>query len=366
MATILIIEDEPVLRRVVARLLHSAEHETLEAENGQQGIALAKQHVPDLILCDVLMPVMDGYKTLKALQGDPITAHIPFVFMTGKREMADLRRGMDFGADDYVTKPFTREELIAAVRVRLEKRQRLEQASEEKLDELRSKIMYVLPHELRTPLTAILGLADLLVDDAAEMDSERVTEVASGIADAAARLSRIIENYLVYSQIELLSSDESRRADVCREVLAAPAEVVTSTALKVARRREREQDLCLAADGNCAAHVSGENLAKAVEELIDNAFKFSKPGCTVDVRTSVTDADFTIDVVDRGRGMREDEIRRIGAYNQFRRDLYEQPGTGLGLVIAKGLTELHGGTFNISSDPGAQTAVRVVLRRAQG
>ncbi len=121
MTTILVIEDMDVLREEIAEILYYEGFEVLSAPDGRQGLALAEQHLPDLILCDIAMPELDGYETLKAIRANPATATIPFIFLTAKVSKADMRQGMDLGADDYLTKPFTAQELLAAIETRLKK-----------------------------------------------------------------------------------------------------------------------------------------------------------------------------------------------------------------------------------------------------
>ncbi|MHC5776631.1 EAL domain-containing response regulator [Nostoc sp.] len=121
MPKILIIEDEEAVRENILDLLEAEGFETLAAANGRIGIHLAISEVPDLILCDIMMPELDGYGVLKALREDPSTATIPFIFLTAKSAKSDFRQGMDMGADDYITKPFTRAELLSAIMNRLEK-----------------------------------------------------------------------------------------------------------------------------------------------------------------------------------------------------------------------------------------------------
>ena len=118
---ILVIEDQAAMRRNIALLLQMEGYEVVSAENGRIGLDLAKQHKPDLILCDVMMPEMDGYSVVQALRADPESATVPFVFLTAKSDRADLRVGMNFGADDYLTKPVVRDDLLAAVQVRLQR-----------------------------------------------------------------------------------------------------------------------------------------------------------------------------------------------------------------------------------------------------
>ncbi|MEH2289472.1 EAL domain-containing response regulator [Nostoc sp.] len=121
MPKILIIEDEEAVRENILDLLEAEDFQTIAAANGRIGINLAISEVPDLILCDMMMPEIDGYGVLTALRQDPSTATIPFIFLTAKSAKSDFRQGMDMGADDYITKPFTRAELLSAIMNRLEK-----------------------------------------------------------------------------------------------------------------------------------------------------------------------------------------------------------------------------------------------------
>src|SRR6266851_10490875 len=124
MKKILVIEDEPEMRRNISTLLRFQEYEPIEAENGRKGVELARREKPELILCDVMMPELDGYGVLQALQQDPSLALIPFLFLTAKGDKDDLRSGMNLGADDYLTKPVANADLVQAIEARLRRCQR--------------------------------------------------------------------------------------------------------------------------------------------------------------------------------------------------------------------------------------------------
>ncbi len=119
--TILIIEDNPAIRENTAELLQLGGYRTFTADQGKKGIELALAHKPDLIICDIMMPELDGYGVLHLLRSNPETEHIPLIFLTAKSERSDLRKGMDLGADDYITKPFEELELMNAIESRLKK-----------------------------------------------------------------------------------------------------------------------------------------------------------------------------------------------------------------------------------------------------
>ena len=123
MKKILIIEDQAPMRRNLSLMLKMEGFEVLAAENGRAGLDLAQREKPDLILCDVMMPELDGYGVLEKLRADPATATIPFIFLTARGDKPDIRQGMNLGADDYLTKPAPRAEVLAAIAARLARKQ---------------------------------------------------------------------------------------------------------------------------------------------------------------------------------------------------------------------------------------------------
>lgn len=125
MTTILVIEDMPSLREEILQMLELMDFQGIGAENGVQGVQLAQQGLPDLIICDIMLPELDGYGVLQTLRNDPETSTIPFIFLTARADRSDMRQGMTLGADDYLTKPFTSEELRGAIAAQLSKKEAL-------------------------------------------------------------------------------------------------------------------------------------------------------------------------------------------------------------------------------------------------
>ncbi len=121
MTKILVIEDEESVRLNLVEMLEAEDYEAVSAPNGMIGAMGALDHIPDLVICDVMMPELDGYGVLETLRQDPATAAIPFIFLTAKADKGDIREGMELGADDYLTKPFTRNELLQSITTRLKK-----------------------------------------------------------------------------------------------------------------------------------------------------------------------------------------------------------------------------------------------------
>ncbi len=130
MKKILIIEDNTEVRENLAEILELSDYQVETAENGKIGVAKAMSNPPDLILCDVMMPELDGFGVLKILEKKPETVDIPFIFLTAKAEKADFRKGMNLGADDYLTKPFDDVELLDAIEMRLKKSERVQKTTD--------------------------------------------------------------------------------------------------------------------------------------------------------------------------------------------------------------------------------------------
>ena len=358
MTCILIIEDEDLIRESLEDLLLAEGFKVITAENGERGMHLAKQNQPDLILCDVRMPIFNGYEVLEWLRQDKELSTVPFLFLTSMMDRHSTRKGMSLGADDYLEKPCTKDELLAAIAARLGKQKAIDQRIAEKMDALRRSITLSLPHELQTPLSGIMGLSELLMIENEELIPEEVYEYAEGIHRSAERLHRLIQNYLLYSKLMLLRSQGQTRFTApypCNSQMII-SKIGDRKVKEYARTNDLELDL---AEFDLA--VSSEDFIKIVDELVDNAFKYSNPRSKVAIRTQVTDQQWIFTIQDSGRGMNENQIANIGAYMQFERQFYEQQGSGLGLVIAKTLLEFYGGEIDIQSQEDLGTKISVTI-----
>jgi DNA-binding response OmpR family regulator/anti-sigma regulatory factor (Ser/Thr protein kinase) len=357
---ILVIEDEQLLQENIMELLDAENFEVFGAGDGKVGVKLAQQHLPDLIICDVMMPELDGYGVLRALRQNPATATIPFMFLTAKADKMDLRQGMSLGADDYLTKPFTRAELLGAISARLEKQAAIDQKQTQKLEQLRSSITLALPLEMRSPLNNILGFSQLLVDESDVLERQEVKEMSETIHKSAERLYRLIQNFVLYTELVLITTDSERIKALQSSRISSASSVIEKISIYQAKRVNREADLHLKLQDS-SVQIARGRLEKIVEELLDNAFKYSVPGTPVRVVGARVEQTFVLSVTNHGRGMSAAQIAEIGAYQQFERKLYEQQGSGLGLSITKRLAQLLGGELSIESTPDEQTTVQVML-----
>jgi DNA-binding NarL/FixJ family response regulator len=211
---ILVIDDHEPMRRNVLMILEMEGFEPLSADNGRKGLELARKEMPDLILCDITMPEMDGYAVLQALRDGKETATIPFVFLSARGEKLDVRLGMNYGADDYLTKPVGHEELLAAIAARLERKRSFDERTEEQLANVQFAPDFSSPSALEK-----LGLTP--------REAEVLLWVAQGksnadIAIIAGASEKTVKNHLTHVFEKL--GVEGRNAATVRalEVLSTP------------------------------------------------------------------------------------------------------------------------------------------------
>lgn len=353
MKKILVIEDEESLRNNVCEILGYEGFDILEAANGLKGLQLAKEKLPDLILCDIMMPVMDGYEVLAAVRENPETRLTPFILLTAMAERENIRKGMELGADDYIVKPFTIQELLQSVNSRLKKSEAVKEYAETALEELRNNLISQLPHELRTPLNSILGFGQLLRDNPETFSPEEISGYGKIIFSSGQRLYRLIQNYLIYAQLELKNNVVPANL-----VLRDAGLVCRQVAEEAAALYGRQNDLLVYASEGMV-YADQNDFMKVVEELTDNAFKFSERGSKVVISCGVEGNRFLLTITDKGRGIAAGDLHRIGAYMQFDRMLHAQQGSGLGMIISKKIVEMYKGEMDIESDTGKGTLIRV-------
>lgn len=362
MTKILVIDDERSLLEEVIDVLTFEGFDVIAANNGSEGVRMAMYHMPDLILCDVMMPVLDGYGVIQELQNYHDTRQIPFIFLTAKAGLKDLRYGMNLGADDYLMKPFQSKDLLATIRTRLDKQFRTEADQQNKIDAIHKMLVTTLPHELRTPLTSVLGSAQVINYCAGELSIEETKEYSDIILRSGQRLQRLVENYILFAQLSAIEEQHIPRDVLSKKSnVSFPSILIKDLVTQLASDAERYHDIKFDIKDDVDLAINPDFLRKIVTEIIDNAMKFSESGTKLRVSTRHNDKKFMVSVVDAGRGMNASQIKQIGPFIQFDRQHYEQQGSGLGLAIVKKLVELHHGKFTIDSQPERGTRVMIEL-----
>ncbi len=350
MAKVLVIDDEVGLLEEIVEWLHYEGYTVYSASGGAEGVQLARQHLPNLVICEVMMPYFDGYRVLLELRMDGATAWIPVIFLSALAARTDVRRGMNLGAEDYVTKPIARQELLDTIRVRLERSAEGEQQAARTLEQLRLGVLSALPHDLHAPLVGILGFGELLALNPNAYSPAEIAEMAGMIVTSGERLLHLVDRYWLFVQLEL--GQRQKEAAAC-EACALAAQ----TARRVAELYGRSEDLVVEVTDAMAA-IEAEGLEKVVYELVDNAFKHSKAGVQVRVTGGVEAGEWLLRVADQGCGALS--AARPGAV-QGEPGLL--PAAGLGWTIVRRLVALYQGVFVVQGrlGSGMEAVVRLPL-----
>ncbi len=362
MKQVLIVEDNMDVAQYICDIFEINGYGVRVAYDGLTGWEEIQHQLPDVVISDVDMPELDGYQLLDRVRHDNGTETLPFILLTARTERDNIRHGMNLGADDYVTKPFSANEILKSVETMIGKQEKYIKKQETTMRLLRKNITHSLPHELRTPLQSIIGYANLMQMDYDSMERDNIKMMADMIFDSGMRLQRLAENMLTYAQIEIIASNPEQQEQLRNNILRDPAQKIEDCINKVATQHKRLDDVTIDLDEQ-VLRITADNLNRIIHELVDNAFKFSQAGSPVNISATVYDEHYEIVISDYGRGMTAEQINLIGAYMQFDRVLYEQQGMGMGLNIAKRLVELHLGTVSIRSRPddGTQVIVQIPI-----
>jgi len=341
MKKILVVEDTQVIREEIRDILTMENFKVFEASDGIEGLESVKQAMPDLIISDISMPKLDGYEFLMELKKHVKTENIPFIFLSAKADLRDIRKGMNMGAEDYLTKPLSPDDLIIAVNKKLELRWKIEN----KLNKFKTQITQFLPHELITPLNGILGLSEYL-SEKIEIPADELRIISASIHSCGERLNRLIENYLLYSSLVIESNSFLRKKGFNDTSIIETKDTILLITNNIAENRL--DDLTLKLE-NVNLKFSKYLFTKIVDELIGNAVKFSTSGSKIVISSKINQNKYNLKIDNYGIGISYDQIEEIGAFMQFNRNVHEQQGMGLGLEIVKLITEQNGGDILIES-----------------
>jgi signal transduction histidine kinase len=374
---LLIAEDNPDMRAYLTELL-APEYEVAAVENGRKALEAASTVLPDIILSDVMMPEMDGMELVAHLKGDPDLRELPVILLTARAGSSAAATGLETGADDYVSKPFTPEELRARVRAawrlrqfsreraellaeRARERGRAEALAEE--SRRKDEFLAMLAHELRNPLAPIRTAARLLRRQ--EPQDAVIQRNSAVIERQVQNMARLLDDLLDVSQITRGKVKLKREAVDLSAVAANAGE----TARPLIEGRQHELVLSLAPEP-LPLEADRVRLEQVVINLLNNAAKYTDPGGRITVKTFREASEAVLEVCDTGRGIPPELLPHVfELFIQGERDLdRSQGGLGIGLKMVKTLVELHGGSVTAQSptlECDTQFTVRLPLATAE-
>jgi two-component system, sensor histidine kinase and response regulator len=366
--SVLVVDDNPLIIGILKSVLASRHYEVHACENGQDALDLLQTKSVDVIICDVMMPKMDGYTLHFNIRQNPALTHVPFIFLTALDQPHEIETGTESGVDDYVTKPFDPQQLLAVVKGKLVRSRALKDSVSERLDTFRKRVVHTLSHELRTPLVAINTGAELLLEQRDELGGAKTKHLLEAIRRGGMRLEKMVNDFMVLQQIE--AGIARRSFDVYAEKV--PVQTLLNTFLETRRSQSDAAAFRIECDyeESCrlvevSAHIPQAH--EMLERIVHNAIKFSHSEMVIAVSVTREGSEVRISIADRGRGMDVSRVREaLQAFGQLDREKLEQQGGGLGLPIAAGYAAIMGGRLEFETREAGGTIVTVVLPIARG
>jgi signal transduction histidine kinase len=353
---ILLVDDEEDARRLLEALLARKNYRFGEASDGKEVLTAVERETPDLILLDVMMPVMSGLEVLQKLREKYQTAELPIILLTALGSSSDVVRGLELGANDYLTKPFNSAELDARVRTQL----RLKRLHDEyragmdrmrRLDVTKDKFLQITAHDLKSPLgTIMMGLQ--ILRDATPAAGTIISEydrVVSMMSFAASAMQAIIDDYL---DLETIKAGQLR---LSRQHVSLNQQVTSTAEQYRAYADSKGINLAFDLDGNLPSWSGDpDRLNQVIGNLLSNAIKFSPRGTAVKVRTLRRNGALRLEVSDQGPGIPQHDLPQL--FQEFARLTNKPTGgeksSGVGLAISRYLVEAHGGKIGVETNVG--------------
>lgn len=346
---VIVAEDDPALREIVSTILEEAGFRVLAARDGGEAVELLSKHTPDIMLTDLRMPVLDGYAVLETVRQSTPAHEIAVVIMSARSARADIRRGMLLGADDYLVKPFSPDELLHSLQVRVTRiraLRALRQARSGPLPDLLAR-----PHTFRTPLNGVLGMSELMMINAAEgrgLTHDETREFGEVINESGYRLLRLFDSLSLLHELTVGRAFWLDRKPAWHAL--DWEKLVACKCREAAARHGRDPDLELALEGSAPA-APGDLLARVIACLVDNAFRVSRPHDHVRVTSGFDPGTWMIEIADLGPGFDPDRLERIRHGEEPTALDPDAHGIGVGLPCALAFAGLVGGTLDVS--PGS-------------
>jgi len=349
---VLVVDDDEQNRTLLAEKLLLDGYDVERASNGAEALAKVDAASPDLILLDVMMPVMDGYEALRRLKSNEATRYIPVIILTGRGEIDDKVQGLEAGAEDYINKPYSLAEVSARVRSLLRMRALQTRLRETEKMAALGEMVDGIAHEVRNPLTAIGGMARRLLEG--ETAPQRKL-YAQNIIKSVERLERMLQRIDEYKRI--LTTTLSA-GDINNVINAAVKEIEEfiegqekEIAVKVNLMQEPPQ-----------VRMDYKNLKVAVFNILQNSVEaIEKKGEIIVESFPAIDQTIAVKITDNGCGINKEEIRKI--FSPFQTSKLE--GAGLGLTICYRIIQDHGGEITVDSVKGQGTTVTLRFHPAR-
>lgn len=363
-ATIIVVDDDPVLRELACAKLVEAGHRVRSAASGEEGLALLREAVADLLISDVDMPGMSGFDLVRAIRSDAALKETPVIMVTGSERPDAVEQAFAAGATSFLSKPVNWTLFNHSVRFVLKAssdRDELRYARDaaEAGSRFKDSLLSVMSHELRTPLNAIIGFGQILAEQFDRENDHLHKEYADYIIDGGKRLLNSVSDMLLASDARsgpIALNDTDCTLDELIDAAVVPLERSISAGKAIVKRLIR--------NGEAEIRCDRILLARSIGKLVENSLKFAPTGVNITIGAAPTKAgELAILVRDNGPGIPHDRLEHVKQpFNQSDMSLRRsKEGLGLGLPLVNAIAGAHGGKLKISSAPGEGVSAYIIL-----
>jgi signal transduction histidine kinase len=351
---ILIVDDVPRNIQVLGTLLKKTDCELAVATSGQQALDTVARIKPDLILLDIMMPGMDGFEVCRKLKASIETNNIPVIFLSAKNETADMIKGYELGAVDYITKPVTGIELLTRVKTHLDFKEAKEKLKEEMV--ARDKFFSIISHDLHSSFGIILSFVQLLANNRNNLTDQEIDEFLGDIESTTKNSLELLENLLEWARTQSggirFNPVKLNLGKLVQEILKSAGDIAGNKKIQITSTVNSQS---IVADRNM--------LLLIIRNLVSNAIKFTPVGGQISIFSDMVDSSIKISVADNGVGIDQNKIEQLFSIDHkvSTPGTQNELGNGLGLILCQEFIQQHGGEIGIDSSPEKGTTVWFTL-----
>ena len=361
---ILVVDDNATLLTVVKDILVRHGFCVITADNVRDARSHIDQEKPDIIVCDIMMPNEDGFTFYRCLRENKDLGNIPFIFLTAVAGNEEVRLAKRMGVDDYLTKPFSPEDLVSVVKGKLKRSLENKAFVNHLMDDSRKRVIHTLSHEFRTPLVAVNTGTELLKEQYKKLDENVFVDLLDSVRRGGLRLQHLVEDFITLQQIDsghaASVSKRFARAVIFGDLVAKAIECFKDDLDPIEKIEIKYSKP--APEDSGAVLVYEAHITNVIGRILSNAKKFGGKGNPIEVAIEKGTQHLAVVIRDHGAGIPQNVIEEAcGLFTQINRDIMEQQGCGLGLAIACSYLNLNGGSMHFRQ-PTEGTGTIVELR----
>jgi len=369
-ATILVIDDEQRFLDIITNTLKSFDYKVIQALNGEMGVMVARKFIPDIIICDWEMPVMNGIDAIKNLKQDDLTKDIPIIMATGVMTSPEnLNTALTAGAIDYIRKPIDPIELLARINSSLKLAKSYTEIKQknnkitEQIEKLRllnatkDKFFTIISHDLRSPFNSILGFSELLIENVKELDIAETENYLEIISSSAKNTLVLLDNLLNWAKSQTgqinFNPKKLNLSSIIQEIIEKSNSMAKIKDISLNQMKSDEIE----------AYADENMLMIVLRNLISNAIKFTETGGNINISVISVENQVEISISDDGVGMNDETRKQLFdiSADKTTKGTANEKGSGLGLILCKEFVEKLGGNIWVESELGKGSDFKFTL-----